>query len=218
MHQTMAQRLYLLCYSVDKKKFELLNLQGRGQLLRAAAFAELTFGGKLIAEGGKVVRPAVEPPSEPFLADVWHDVSADKPKGWLSLVHNKAHTAEEPVRDQLAATHAITVRREKRLGLVPVDRVTVDDPRPVRALRDAVRDAVLRGARHASTSPMEEVTMAVLTAEVEVTTVFTGKERREHTQTLKALAARVDDAVPGLRKALRDSYLSSVVVGGGWGK
>jgi hypothetical protein len=70
MHQTMPQRLYLLCYSVDKKKFELLNLQGRGQLLRAAAFAELTFGVKLIAEGSKVVRPAVDPPSDPFLAGV----------------------------------------------------------------------------------------------------------------------------------------------------
>ncbi|MGW7689523.1 hypothetical protein ACWGMA_11675 [Streptomyces asiaticus] len=34
---------------------------------------------------------------------------------------------------------------------------------------------------------------------------------------LTALAAHFDDAVPGLRKALRDSYLSSGAVGGGWG-
>ncbi|MEU6761667.1 hypothetical protein ABZ916_04005 [Streptomyces sp. NPDC046853] len=47
--------------------------------------------------------------------------------------------------------------------------------------------------------------------------MFTGKERREHKQALKALAAQYDKLVPGLRKALRDSYLSSRAVGGGWG-
>ncbi|MFJ4843332.1 hypothetical protein [Streptomyces sp. NPDC088746] len=36
-------------------------------------------------------------------------------------------------------------------------------------------------------------------------------------QAFTALAARYDGVVPGLRKALRDSYLSSRAVGGGWG-
>lgn len=45
-----------------------------------------------------------------------------------------------------------------------------------------------------------------------------GEERREHKQARKALAAHFDHAVPGLRKALRDSFLASRGVGGGWGE
>jgi hypothetical protein len=159
MHQSLPQRLYLLCHTVDKGKFELTDLQGRGQLLRAAALTELALDGLLAPGGGKVVRLSTEPPD---------------------------------------------------------DRVTVNDPQQVLALQERLRDAVLRGLDPAAI-PLDELTMAAFAAEVEVTSVFTGKERREHKQALKTLAARFDGAVPGLRKALRDSYLSSRAVGGGWG-
>lgn len=215
MPQTLPQRLYLLCYTVDKGKFELTNLQGRGQLLRAAALAEMTVDGLLSAEGGKVLRLPSEPPADVFYAEVWRDLPTEKRKNWLKFVHDKAHRAETPVRDQLGATGAVTVTREKRLGLVGFDRVTVNEPEQVRALQESVRETVLR-APHPSTVPMDELTMAVFAKEVEVTTVFSGKERREHSQALKALAARFDEIVPGLRKTLRDSYLSSRAVGGGW--
>lgn len=212
---TLPQQLYLLCYSVDKGKFELTNLQGRGQLLRAAALTELTLAGLLRAEGGKVVRPGTEPPADPFLAEVWHDVPDRKPKRWLSQVHNKAHTAEKPVREQLAAAGAVTVRRKPRLKLLGFDRVTVNDPQQVLALQQTARDAVRHGADPAAV-PMDALTMAVFAAEVEVTSVFSGKERGEHKQALKALTAQLDGVVPGLSKSLRDSYLSSRAVGGGW--
>ncbi|MFG2595916.1 GPP34 family phosphoprotein [Streptomyces sp. NPDC048462] len=216
MAQSLPQNLYLLCYTVDAEKFELTNLQGRGQLLRAGALTGLTVGGLVRAEGGKAVRRAAKPPGDPFLADVWHDLPTEKPKRWLQFVHNKAHTAEKPVREQLAGAGAITVHREKRLGLVSVDRVQVNDPQQVRALQDRVRDAVLLGDDPASV-PVDELTMAVFAAEAEVSSVFTGKERREHKAALKKLAAHYDGLVPGLRAALRDSYLSSRAVGGGWG-
>ena len=57
--------------------------------------------------------------------------------------------------------------------------------------------------------------MAVFANEVEVTSVFTGKERREHRWAHKTLAAHYDSVVPGLWAYLRDSYLSSRAVGGG---
>lgn len=216
MSQTLPQRLYLLCYTVDKGKFELTNLQGRGQLLRAGALTELTVAGLLRAEGGKVSRPGtVGPPEDPFLAEVWHDVPVEKPKRWLSLVHNKAHRAERPVQEQLAAAGAVTVRRQRRLKLIGVDRVTVKEPEQVRVLQKTVRDAVRHGSDPTAV-PMDALTMAVFAAEVEVTSVFTGKERGEHKQALKALAEHLDVVVPGLSKSLRDSYLSSRAVGGGW--
>ncbi|MFI5808188.1 GPP34 family phosphoprotein [Streptomyces sp. NPDC051561] len=217
MQPTLPQQLYLLCYTVDKGKFELTNLQGRGQLLRAAALHELARSGLLQVQGRKVRQTGTEPKGDDFLADVWRDLPADRPKGWLSFVHNKAHTAEKPVRTQLAATGAITVEHEKKLGVLPIDRIHVQDPQQVLALQQRVREAVFKNTGPAST-PDDELAMAVFAAEAEVTSVFTSKERREHKPTLKALAAYYDEqAVPGLRKALRDSYLSSRAVGGGWG-
>ncbi|MFG2593729.1 hypothetical protein [Streptomyces sp. NPDC048438] len=80
------------------------------------------------------------------------------------------------------------------------------------ALLERVRDTVLGGPDPAAI-PVDELSMAVPAAEVEVSGVFTGKERRAHKQAFEALAARYDGVVPGLRKALRDSYLSSRAVG-----
>jgi hypothetical protein len=216
MSLSLPQRLFLICYSVDKGKFELTNLQGRGQLLRAAALTKLALDGLLKVEGRRAVRLPGELPDDPFLAEVWRDVPAEKPKGWLSLVHNKAHKAEKPVREQLAATGAVTVRNEKWMGMVAVDRVTVDEPQQVRALQETVRRVVL-DKPHPAEASTDELIMAVLAAEVEVTSVLTHKERREHRQTLTALAEHFDTLVPRLRPALRDSYLTSRAAGGGWG-
>lgn len=148
---------------------------------------------------------------------MWRDLPTGKPKRWLRFVHNKAHTAEEPVRDQLAVTGAVSVRSERYLGLLTVDWVTVNDPQLVLELQESARNAVLGGSEPAAL-PVDELTMAVFAAEVERTSVFSGKERREYKQELKALAAQFDGLVPGLRAALRDSYLSSRAVGGGWSK
>lgn len=127
--QTLPQRLYLLCYSVDKGKFQLDNIQGRGQLLRAGAFTELARDGLLATEGRKVIRRPGKAPDDSFAAGVWGDLPDEKPKGWLNYVHNKAHTAETPVRDQLAEAGAVSVARGKLMGLIPADRVTVTDRR-----------------------------------------------------------------------------------------
>lgn len=215
MPQTLPQSLYLLCYTVDQGKFQIDNLQGRGQLLRAGALTELARDGLLDATGGKVIRKPGKAPDDTFVVTVWSDLPENKPKGWLQFVHNKAHTAETPVRDQLAAAGEVTLSRGKLMGLIPADRVTVVHPEEVRALQQRVRDTVLGGADPASI-PLEELAMAVFAAELEVTCVWSRGDRRTHKQALKALAARFDEIVPGLRKALRDSFLSSRAVGGGW--
>lgn len=154
-------------------------------------------------------------PEDAFIAAVWDDLPDNKPKGWLQFIHNRAHTAETPVRDQLSARREVDVSRGKVMGLIPADRVTVAHPQEVRALQDRVRDTVLGGAAPASI-PLDGLAMAVFAAELEVTCVWSRGDRRTHKQALKALAARFDELVPGLRKALRDSYLSSRAVGGGW--
>ena len=214
--QTLPQQLYLLCYTVDKGKFQIDNLQGRGQLLRAGALTELARDGLIDTEGRKVIRqPGKAAPDDSFAAAVWDDLPDNKPKGWLNYVHNKAHTAETPVRDQLAEAGAVSVARGKLMGLIPADRVTVTDPEAVRTLQERVRDTVLKGFAPV-TIPLEELTMAVFAVELELTCVWSRGEMRTHKHALKALAERYDEIVPGLRRALRDSYLSSRAVGGGW--
>lgn len=218
MRLTLPQQLYLLCYTVDKDKFEATNLQGRGQLLRAGAMAELASARLLSAEDGKVVQLPAKPPGDPFLAEVWHDLPTEKPKRWLNYLHNKADTAERPVRDQLDAAGVITAPRERRLWpLLASHYVTVHNPGEVKALQEKVRNITLLAPDPAEVS-LDELTMAVFTSECEVTTLLSNKERREHKQARKALAARFDGIVPGLRAALRDSFLASRGVGGGWGK
>lgn len=218
MNLTLPQRLYLLCYTVEKEKFEAANLQGRGQLVRAGALAELTFDGLLTTQGKKVVRRPAKEPADRFLAEVWRDVPAEKPKNWLQYVHNKSTTAEEPVRDQLAAAGVITNRAKRSLfSPIASHQVTVHDPRQVLALRETARKAVLDGSDPAAV-PADELAMAVLPVECETVSVFTGKEMKEHKRTLKEFAERFDVLVPGLRAALRDSFLVVRGVGGGWGK
>ncbi|MET9558329.1 GPP34 family phosphoprotein [Streptomyces sp. NPDC006645] len=218
MNLTLPQRMYLLCYTVEKEKFEAVNLQGRGQLVRAAALTELTFDGMLATQGKKVFRRPVKEPADQFLAEVWRDIPAEKPKSWLQYVHNKSTTAEEPVRDQLAAAGVITPSGKRSLlSPTAAHQVTVNDPRQVLALRETARKAVLQGADPAAV-PADEVAMAVLPVECETVSVFTGKEMKEHKRTLKEFAAHFDTLVPGLRTALRDSFLVVRGVGGGWGK
>ncbi|MFD5037778.1 GPP34 family phosphoprotein [Streptomyces sp. NPDC058378] len=214
MLTTLAQKLYLLCYTVKKEKFQLDNIQGRGQLLRAGAMTELARNGLLDATGGKVRRLLGNPPEDPFTASVWYDLPEDKPKGWLKFLHNKAHTAETPVRDQLLASGDVAIERQKKLGVVPTNRVTVVHPDLVHALQDRVRANVLDGAP--ADDLTDELAMAVLAVELELTSVWSKEDRRTHKSALKAQAARFDEFVPGLRKALRDSYLASRAVGGGW--
>lgn len=160
MTTTLPQRLYLLCYTVDKGKFQLDNIQGRGQLLRAGALTELARDGLLDAEGRKVIRKPGKAPDDSFAAAVWGDLPDSKPKGWLNYVHNKAHTAETPVRDQLAAAGEVTVSRGRVMGVIPADRVTVTDPEAVRTLQERVRDTVLGGADPASI-PLDELTSRI---------------------------------------------------------
>ncbi|MEV5807209.1 GPP34 family phosphoprotein [Streptomyces parvulus] len=211
---TLPQRMYLLAYSVDKEKFESTNLQGRGPLLRAAALAELTLDGLLDAQQKTVARRPGPAPDDDFLAGVWRDVP-EKPQGWLKLIHDKHTTAEKPVREQLIRAGSISSRAKRGLlSSLVSPQVQVSDPHQVMALQKTARQAVLAEADPALV-PDQELVMTVLPVECEMSSVFTSRETREHKHTLKQLAERFDELVPGLRMALRDSYLVVRGVGGG---
>ncbi|OZM71285.1 GPP34 family phosphoprotein [Amycolatopsis antarctica] len=201
MDLTLPQRLYLLIFNLEKNKLDSASALVRGQLMRAAAVGELTITGVLRDVGGKAVRDAATPPpSDSFLAEVFYDVSPEKPRKWFSLVDENWHKAEATVRDQLEASGAITVDRSRMLGIFPTRRTTPGDPAQVSALRENIRNAVLL-ARDPATLPPEDAVLAVLAADGDLYSVFTPRQRRENKQALTALRDHVDATMPGLRRA-----------------
>ncbi|RDD85310.1 GPP34 family phosphoprotein [Streptomyces parvulus] len=206
MHLTLPQRMYLLCYTVEAGKFEDANLLGRGLLLRAAAMAELSRTGLLATHKKKVTRLPAAAPHDDFLAEVFYDIPAGKPSGWLQYVHDKTVEAEEAVRNQLIKADAVTLSKRRLLGAFSSRAETVTDPQYVLHLRTTARSAVMSDTAPAAVA-VDQLTTAVFLAECETTSVFTRKETRQHRRTLKAYAERFDTLVPGLRPALRDSFL-----------
>ncbi|MET9254168.1 GPP34 family phosphoprotein [Streptomyces sp. NPDC048182] len=223
MPTSLPQKLYLLAYTVEKEKFEVHNLQFRGQRLRVAALAELVADGALAVEPGKnpkAVRRGDAPPGDAFLAEVWGQTSPEKPKSWLDLVHATAHSAESSVRAQLAESGEIElpeVKGLKRLSPLAQHEVTVLRSADVTAVRDEAREPVLRDTDPAVLSP-QGLALTVIAAEQDLHHLFGRDERRAHKKTIKAFEERFDTAFPGLRLALQTSINLLRPSGGGWGQ
>jgi hypothetical protein len=201
MDLTLPAAMYLLCYDPAKQKMGDDNALVRGQLLRAAAVADLCLSGLLTDRDGRAVRvPDAADPHDPFLAEVLDAVPEDRSKRWFGVVDARWHTAEGTVRDQLAAEGAISVERRRWLGMVPYRAAAPCDPEQLAALRARVRDVVLGGSPGAA--PARDAALAIIAHDGDADTVFGRRERREHRATLRALGTRVDTELPGLRKAL----------------
>ena len=69
-----------------------------------------------------------------------------------------------------------------------------------------------------ATLPLAQVALPVIALEGDATmgVVLDRSERRKHKNTLEEIAKKFDREIPGLRKALSNSVLSSRAVGGGW--
>ncbi|WP_158633279.1 GPP34 family phosphoprotein [Amycolatopsis sp. WAC 04182] len=206
MTESLPQRMYLLGYDTDKNRLDPASAIVRGTLLRAAAVAELTIGGLLADRDGKACRAAAAglTPGDPFLAKVLEDSPGEKPRRWFALIDRDWHKAENVVRDQLAGSGTIRVDKHRAMGIFPVRDITLPEPERARALRERIRHVVLSGEDPA-TIPIEDAVLAMLSYEGDVHTVFTSKEYRANRSTIKALAAHVDTALPGLRKAVQYS-------------
>ncbi|MYR28174.1 MULTISPECIES: GPP34 family phosphoprotein [unclassified Streptomyces] len=216
MELTLPQWIYFLsAYDPGKTDFTATGLQFRGQRLRAAAFAVLVTDGLVRTDGKKAWRLAEKAPRDTFLHAVWDELPADKAQGWLRLVHNKAHTAETPVREQLREAGYVEEPHGHRLNPLAKHKGAPSDPGGLLALRERTRGPVLADALPEQV-PDEDVTLAVLCAEGGTGALFTGKEQKAHKETLKRFGAHFDARVPGLRAALLTSILSARSVGGGW--
>ena len=202
MDLTMPQRLYLLSYDTAKRRFDPLSTAYRGQLLRAAALAELAIAGLVGDRDGKVLRTGGAPPGDPFLAAVLADVPREKPRHRLGILQRGMIAADAAVREPLAEAGTLSVRRTRVLGLIPVNRVTVERPDQVLMLRERARHALFAGGDPAAVS-VEDAVAAAIAVAGGVVTVFGLAELRRYKAEVTALDGHVDAAAPGVLKAVR---------------
>ncbi|MFI0468709.1 GPP34 family phosphoprotein [Saccharopolyspora sp. 5N102] len=107
MDQPLPHRMYLLCYDAGKGRLDPNSCLVRGQLMRAAAAADLAIGGLLRDRDGKAERTpaAATAPGDAFLAEVLDYVPADGSRRWSNVVDRRWHTAEEAVRARRDRRH-----------------------------------------------------------------------------------------------------------------
>lgn len=198
----LPQAMYLLCHDLDHARMGPDNALVRGQLLRAAAVAELCLDGRLVPAGKKATRalPALPDPDDGFLAEVLGAARPGRESSWFSVVDARWHLAEARVREDLAAAGAIEVGRARWLGIVPHRTVTVTDPAALVELRDRVRAVVLVG--DPAGAPARDAALAAIAVDGDVHTVFSTADRRRHRDAIRALGARIDAELPGLRTGL----------------
>lgn len=216
MDLTLPQQIYLCAYAFKKDKFPATLLQFRGQRIRAAALTELILAQQAETDGRRVRVLGDRSPADPFLASVWEELHAG-PKKWMALVHNRAHTAEKPVEDQLMAAGIIEKKTGHTFSLLRGSKVVLRQKEEARAVQQALRTRVTT-TPDPSTLPLEQVALPVIALESDATmgVVLDRSERRQHKEALEESARKFDREVPGLRKALSNSVLSSRAVGGGW--
>ena len=204
---TLPERAYLIAYDPEKGK-----LSGGGthaHLVRAAALVELLLGHQLVDEGGKA-RAAGGGTDDPVLSAMLEQIRGSKPRPWKHWVNKDRTATYEAVRERLGDLRVIKVERTRLLGVLAKDIVTVHDPRVVRELIAASRGAVLGGTPIAQLDA-RVAALVGLVAAVELNTVFSGRERREHRDRIAHLAGQAGPAAKALRRVFEDQQASPVV-------
>jgi Golgi phosphoprotein 3 (GPP34) len=191
---------FLIAYDVEKKK--LTGSSTHGILVRAAALVELSLGGQLADSNGNA-QPTGQPTDDPILSAMLDQIVASNPRTWKYWVKKDHRVTYQAVRERLAAERVIKVEDVKVLGLFLRKNISVTDTRVVRELIAAARRTVL-GSTVVDRVDLREAALVSLVAAVELNTVFSGRERREHRDKINQLGARTGPAVKALHKAMQD--------------
>jgi len=201
----LPDRAFLIAYDVEKHK--LTGGDSHGQLIRAAALVELTLAGRLVDENGKP-RDTGQRTDDPILDAILNQIASSKARSWKYWVEKDAKVTYQAVRERLATSRVISVTDGKVMGIFPKKVVHVRDTRVVRQLVTDMRRVVLSGVPSDQLDPLA-VALVPLVSAVELNTVFSGRERREHRERIRRLAERAGPASKALRKVVENQQAVS---------
>ena len=195
----LPTRAYLIAYDVERQK---LTGNSPNELVQAAALVQLSLAGLLTDENGKAQASGGRT-GDPVLDSLLDRISDSRLRSWKHWVTSDPKLTHRAIRDRLAAERLITVEDKPMLGLIPRQLVTVLDTRIVGQLITETRSAVISGTPVDRVGP-EPAALAAMVAAVELNTVFSSRERREHRDKIKELAERSGPVVKALRKAVEE--------------
>ncbi|WP_067480915.1 GOLPH3/VPS74 family protein [Actinomadura hibisca] len=198
---SLPARMFLLSYDLTKKR-----LSGRGELgylLRAAALTELYLDGRLVDERRRP-RPGT-PGQDPY--GVLAEITESRPRSWQHWVRKGHRAMVTTVRAELVAGGWIREEQGRALGLFPVRRITVRDPRVVKTLWGGASSA-LHGRPVAHVNSYDAAAVA-LAAAAELKTVLPRGDRRRHKRRIAELTARTGPAAPAMRKVIQAQHAAA---------
>jgi hypothetical protein len=137
---SLPQRIYLLAHDPAKGRVRMgSNL---GAMLRAAALAGLYLDGRLTDERGRAAVGARKAGHDPVLDGVFDEIAGARPRKWHSWIDRRQNATVRAVRRQLADGGWVRLEPRRVLGLFPVTRVTIRDPRVRKELLGRVTAAL----------------------------------------------------------------------------
>ena len=204
----LPDRAFLIAYDVEKHK--LAGGDSHGQLIRAAALVELTLAGQLVDDNGKP-RETGRRTDDPILDAVLDQIAHSKARSWKYWVEKDAKITYQAVRERLATNRVITITEGTVLGIFPKKVVHVRDTRVVRELIADLRRVILSGVPSDQFDPLA-LALVPLVSAVELNTVFSGRERREHRERVRRLAERAGPAAKALRKVVESQQATAGAV------
>lgn len=192
---TVAGRAYLALY--DRDRGRLARRSWTGQLLGAAAVADLYLRGYLADDGG-TVKPAADlpVPGNGVLAEVWRRIADDRPRRWQHWVRQR--NIEELVRADLTGRW---IRIDRPPRLLRRARISVRDPRALTRLHSLVA-ATLRGPTPVDRLPERDVMLVALLAVADVRTAISRDRRRDQARRIDQMIERAGPPAAALRRAI----------------
>jgi len=192
---TLPGLAYLALY--DRERGRLARRSWTGQLLGAAAVADLYRHGYLADDGG-VAKPAAGrlAPRNAVLAEVWQRIADDKPRRWQHWVRQR--DIEELVRTDLTGRF---IRIDRPARFLRQARVSLRDPRALTRLHSLV-GATLRGPTPVDRLPDADAMLVALLAVAGARTMIPRDRRREHARRIDQMVERAGPPAIALRRAI----------------
>ncbi|MCP2330372.1 MULTISPECIES: GOLPH3/VPS74 family protein [Actinoalloteichus] len=199
--ETLPGRLLLACCDIRSNRLD--SRQVVGYLLRAGALTELLLAGRLVDSRGRASCLRAQATGDPFLDGVLREIAQERPRAWKAWVRRRPRPAVDEVVGGLEERGYLRRRREFALGVLPVERVVVEDGDTVTSLRRRVVE-VLTGTEPVERVDALDAAMVSLLSAGSVTSVVPRRDKRQHKQRLAALTERSGEAAPALRTVLAD--------------